>query len=252
MNFDGLRSAAISKKPLESKSNQVGQDTRLTYTNVGTRSSKSYNSNSKGSAINSFPKMALILVLGVVGFLGYKNLYSPTKKREIARKSEQDKQSVSGKIEMAAMALTRLSISSEPNGAKIFVDGVSTNQYTPAIVTVTSNKPATITLTKEGFYKYQQTKTFNSASTLSATLLSTPAMGFLNIIIRNGGENPAIFINGTRLNEKLPIVEYAVPANQELEIEAKNPFTNSTDKTKVKVMTNKIQTVELILGRKQQ
>lgn len=254
VNFDGLRSAAVTKKPIEAKSNQVGQDTRLTFTNVGTKSSlgKNYNSNSKNSAMDSLPKMALILILGVVGFLGYKNLYSPTKKREIARKTEQDKQTESGKIEMAAMALTRLSISSEPSGAKIFVDGVSANQYTPAIVTVTSNKPATITLTKEGFYKYQQTKTFNSASTLSATLLPTPAMGYLNIIIRNGGESPAIFINGIRLTEKLPIVEYAVPANQELEIEAKNPFTNSMDKTKVKVMTNKVQTVELILGRKQQ
>ena len=256
MNFDGLRAAVINKKTLESKFNphQVGQDTRLTYTNVGTKSNlnKKYSSNSKRSTMDSISKMALILVLGAVGFLGYKNLYSPTKKREIARKSEQDKQATSGKIEMAAMALTRLSLSSQPSGAKIFVDGVSTNQYTPAIVTVTSNKPATITLTKEGFHKYQQTKTFNSASTLSATLLPMPDMGYLNIVIRNGGESPAIFINGIRLNEKLPIVEFAVPANQELEIEAKNPFTNSMDKIKVKVMTNKIQTVELILGRRQQ
>ena len=199
-----------------------------------------------------FPKIALILVLAVAGFLGYKNLYAPTKKREIARKAEQAKQIESGNIEMAATASTRLSVSSEPTGAKIFIDGESTNQFTPAIVTVTSNKPVTITLIKEGFYKYQQTKTLTAASTLSAKLIPTPAMGYLNIIVRNGGESPAIFINGVRLNEQLPIVEYAVPANQELEVEAKNPFTNSMDKAKVKVMTNKVQTVELILGRKQQ
>lgn len=258
ISLDGLRSAAINKKPMDVKQsgyNNIGQDTRLTYTNHGSKSSfnKSYNQPAKSSsAMDALPKIALILVLGVVGFLGYKNLYSPTKKREIARKAEQAKQVDSGNIEMAATASTRLSVSSDPTGAKIFIDGVSTNQFTPAIVTVTSNKEVTITLIKEGFYKYQQKQTLSAASTLSAKLIPTPAMGYLNIIVRNGGESPAIFINGVRLNERLPITEYAVPANQELEIEAKNPFTNSMDKTKVKVMTNKIQTVELILGRKQQ
>jgi eukaryotic-like serine/threonine-protein kinase len=257
ISLDGLRSAAVSKKPIDLKPqgyNNIGQDTRVTYTNHGSKPNlnKSYNQTGKNSsAMDVFPKIALIFILGVVGFLGYKNLYSPTKKREIARK-EQAKQVESGNIEMAATASTRLSVSSEPTGAKIFIDGVSTNQFTPAIVTVTSNKEVTITLIKEGFYKHQQKKTLTAASSLSAKLIPTPAMGYLNIIVRNGGESPAIFINGVRLNEKLPIVEYAVPANQELEVEAKNPFTNSMDKIKVKVMTNKIQTVELILGRKQQ
>ncbi|MBC7457023.1 MAG: serine/threonine protein kinase [Bdellovibrionaceae bacterium] len=259
ISLAGLRSAAMGKKQNDSKIqgyNNIGQETRFTYTNHGSKTgfNKSYsNPKNKASAMDAFPKLALILVLGIIGFLGYKNLYNtPTKKREIARKAEQAKQLESGNIEMAATASTRLSVSSEPTGAKIFVDGVSTNQFTPAIVTVTSNKEVTITLIKEGFYKYQQKKTLTSASSLAAALLPTPAMGYLNIIVRNGGESPSIFINGVRLNEKLPIVEYAVPANQELEIEAKNPFANSMDKTKVKVMTNKIQTVELILGRKQQ
>jgi serine/threonine protein kinase len=255
LSLDGLRTAGVNKKPMDIKGyNNIGQDTRLTFTNHGSKSNinKNYKSSNKTSAIDAFSKLALILVLGIVGFLGYKNFYStPTKKREIARKAEQAKQMESGDIEMAATASTRLSVSSEPSGAKIFIDGLSTNQFTPAIVTVTSNKEITITLIKEGFYKHQQKKTLTSASSLKATLLPTPAMGYVNIIVRNGGESPAIFINGVRLNEKLPIVEYAVPANQDLEIEAKNPFTNSMDKAKVKVMTNKIQTVELILGRKQ-
>lgn len=256
ISLDGLRNAAVNKKSHDQKGyNNIGQDTRLTHTHHGSKSTmnKVYSQLPKKSAMEALPKLALIFVLGVVGFLGYKNFYStPTKKREIARKAEQAKLMESGNIEMAATASTRLSVSSEPTGAKIFVDGISTNQFTPAIVTVTSNKEITITLIKEGFYKYQQKKTLTQASSLTANLLPTPAMGYLNIIVRNGGESPAIFINGVRLNEKLPVVEYAVPANQELEIEAKNPFTNSMDKTKVKVMTNKIQTVELILGRKQQ
>jgi serine/threonine-protein kinase len=258
ISLDGLRTAAINKKTVDHKTqvyNNLNQDTRLTYTNhsLKTNIHKNHNLESKNTIKDIFPKMALILVLGFVGFLGYKNFYTtPTKKREVSQKREQNKQIESGNIEMAATASTRLSVSSEPSGAKIFIDGVTTNQFTPAIVTVTSNKPVTITLIKEGFYKYQQIKTLTSAASLIATLLPTPAMGYLNIIVHNGGENPAIFINGVRLNEKLPVVEYAVPANQELEIEAKNPFTNSMDKAKVKVMTNKIQTVELILGRKQQ
>ena len=35
---------------------------------------KNYNSNS--SIADALPKMAMILVLGLVGFLGYKNIYS--------------------------------------------------------------------------------------------------------------------------------------------------------------------------------
>ncbi len=255
ISLDGLRSAAVNKKPTEPKIpsyNNIGQDTRVTYTNYSqSKSVTQKSSSSKDSILEVISKMAMILVLSVMGYLGYKNLYSIEKKKDIAKKIEQPK-TVEGKIEMAATAATRLSVSSEPSGAKIFVDGVSTNQFTPAIVTVTSNKPVTITLTKEGFYKYSQTKTLTSASSLAATLLPTPAMGYLNIIVRNGGESPAIFINGVRLNEKPPINEYAVPANQDIEVQATNPFTNSMDKTKVKVMTNKIQTVELILGRKQQ
>jgi eukaryotic-like serine/threonine-protein kinase len=256
ISLDGLRNAAIAKKPIDQKhttfNSNIGQETRLTYTNHGhSKSNINKNYQQKSSVIDVLPKMALILVLGVVGFLGYKNLYAPAKKKEIARKNDAEKKIDSGKIEMAATASTRLSLSSEPSGAKIFIDGVSTNQFTPAIVTVTSNKPITVTLTKEGYYKYQQIKTISSASSLSATLLPTPAMGYLSIVIRNGGESPVVSINGVRLNEKLPIVEYAVPANQDIEVEAINPYSKAMDKVKVKVMTNKIQTVELILGRKQ-
>lgn len=254
INLEGLRQAGVNKKPLEMKpvnSNSgvsLGSDTRITYSNA---SQIHHKNRPKNSIMEFLPQLILILILATTGFIGYKNLYAPTKKREIAKKTETTPSVESGNIEMAATASTRLSVSSEPSGAKIFIDGVSTNQFTPAIVTVTPNKAVNITLTKEGFYKYQINKTFTSASTLSATLLPTPAMGYLNIVVRNGGENPTIFINGVRLNEKLPIVEYAVPANQEIEVEATNPFTNSMDKTKVKVMTNKIQNVELILGRTQ-
>ena len=142
----------------------------------------------------------------------------------------------------------RLSVSSEPSGAKIFVEGLDTNQSTPAIITVPAKKVVTITLAKDGFYKYQQRRSFDSADSLSASLVPTPNMGYLNIIVRNGGQNPIVFINGTRVNEKLPVVEYAVPAGQELEIIAQSQNAQSTDKTKVTVQANKIQTVELILG----
>jgi PEGA domain len=162
---------------------------------------------------------------------------------------EQEKVKNFNASSVVAFSSTRLSISSDPSGAKIFVDGINTNQFTPAIITVSSGKPANIALIKEGFNKYQVVRTVTTASSLSATLQPTTAIGYLNIIVRNGGENPVVFINGVRLNEKLSIVEYAIPSNQEIEIEAKNQLLNSSAKTKIRVMTNKIQTVDLTIGR---
>ena len=256
VNLDGLSAITmnhrLSKKsvggiinPLEAKTNH----TKSYVTNSQAHINVKLNTEKDSSFKELFPKIALILIISITGFFGYKNLYSTSSKRTLAAKTIEIKEVPAGKIDMATTASTRLSVSSEPSGARISIDGVATSQLTPSIITVTSNKIVTITLSKEGFYKYQSAKEYSGAASLNANMIPTPPMGYLNIYVENGGENPVVSINGNRLSEKLPINQYAVPAGDEIEVSAINPFSQLSDSVKIKVSENKIQTIQLVLGR---
>lgn len=249
INLEGLRSASMAKK-------SPANDTRSTYTQTynSSQTSSSVSKNRKNYTTPSFteflPRLALMGVIAFAGWFGYKNYFtSELKKPNPSVAQTKNPKVVESQIDMAATASTRLSLSSEPSGAKIFIDNESVNQFTPAIVTVTANKQVKVTLIKEGYYKYEIVKEFNGASSLTATLTPTPAMGYINIYVLNGGDSSIITINGVRLSAKPPINQYAVPANTEIEVQAVNPINNLKDKAKIKVMANKTQTLQLILGR---
>jgi hypothetical protein len=103
---------------------------------------------------------------------------------------------------------------------------------------------------KDGFQRYETNKQFTQTASFAATLLPQTSGGYLNIYIVNGGAKPAIFVNGQRLAEELPIKKYRVNANTEIVIYAENSITRLSDQVKVKLAADEIKDIELILGRK--
>lgn len=264
IHLEGVRNASINKTPTPQVSNLQKPNfsaDRTQITNI-TQMNRLSNLHSQTQSSSPTIKIAIIASLVVAIFVGYKFLIDDNKTRPKLNASKSThsapNQQVntglnnSGTIEMAAQAITKLSVNSEPSSARIIIDGVDTGQITPAIVNVTANKNIKISLVKSGYYKYEVEKLFSTPSSMNARLMIAPEMGYINIHIVNGGENSIISINGQRIQETPPINQYAVPANTDIEIEAVNPITHLKDKQIIKVLPNKTQNIQLILGRSSQ
>lgn len=152
-------------------------------------------------------------------------------------------------MDISSSAVVKVSISSQPSGARIFLDGADTGRSTPAIVTMNANKDTKITLKKESYYQYEVTKSFNDTGILTTTLQQMPQAGFININVQNGGVKPVIYVNNQRLSELPPIKRYAVTANTQVTVTAVNPITQLKDEVTVKVESGGETNVDLILGR---
>lgn len=228
----------VMPKPMSNETN-VGQGTRITQ---NTRINYPPAGNSE-SMTDIVMKLVVIIAMGCAGFYGYTKYMNP--KAKIAKKQAVEE----GQVDLSATAAVKVSISSQPSGARIFLDGVDSGRSTPAIVTVTANKDTKITLKKDSYYQYEVTKTYNDTGILTTTLQQMPQAGFININVQNGGAKPVIYVNNQRLSEQPPIKRYAVTADSQVTVSAVNPITQLKDEITVKVESNKEVNVDLILGR---
>ena len=228
----------VMPKPMSNETN-VGQGTRITQ---NTRINYPPTGNSESMA-DVVMKLVIIAVMGFAGFYGYTKYMNP--KAKMAKKQTVTE----GQVDMSATAVVKVSISSQPSGARIFIDGIDSGNSTPAIVTMTANKDTKITLKKDSYYQYEITKSFTDTGILSTTLQQMPQAGFININVQNGGAKPVIYVNNQRLSEQPPIKRYAVTADSQVTVSAVNPITQLKDEITVKVESNKEVNVDLILGR---
>ena len=264
VSLDGIRSSFGNKTGLHpNKVKPNFSETRVTQvTNFGKSKVLPPNKSASNGLSGLSSKALLIVGLSVIGFLGYNHFFKDDNKATISSKKSKkapvaatpnnvpDAAGTSGKYEMSLEASTKLSITSNPSGAQIYIDDQDTYQTTPALVNVTANKNLKIKLVKAGYYLYQIERQYSEPSTLDASLSQVPVMGYVDIIVMNGGSSTVISINGNRLSLAAPIKQYAVPANEVLNISAINPLTNLRDDMQIKVLPNKTQTIQLILGRK--
>jgi len=134
-------------------------------------------------------------------------------------------------------------IQSNPTGARIAIDGQDTGMITPAQRSIEYGKEFSISLRKEG-YQYYERKEIASQKGLviKASLLPMPKMGYINLELVNGGLNPVVIINGVRIDEKLPLKNYAVIAG--------NPFTGLSGEQTVRVGQNQKIQVNLLLTQR--
>ena len=156
-----------------------------------------------------------------------------------------------GKFDLAATASVKVSINSDPSGARIFVNGIDTLRTTPAIIALPANIESAIKLkSNDSYYDYDLKKIFKEAESLTLSLQKLPKSGFINLSVQNGGANPVLYINGRRLTEAPPLKKYKVTPNTELVIQAVNPITQLRDEVTVIVPQDEEKNIELILGRK--
>lgn len=238
IDFGDIKNAKMNKAaPVRS------QEATATNYNTRTQTSRSYvpPKNSKESFVDMISKLVIIGCMGVGGYFGYDKYFGP-RKPATAKVTQ-------GQVDLSATASVKVSISSQPSGARIFIDDQDTGRTTPAIVTLTANRNAKITLKKESHYQYEVVKSFNDTGILTTTLQQIPQAGFININVQNGGAKPVIFVNNQRLSELPPIKRYAVTASSHVTVSAVNPITQLKDEVTVKVDSNKEVNVNLILGR---
>lgn len=257
ITLDGIRSVGLNKNKITQShalnSNfDNGPSTRVTnITQFSKMSYTSSNQKSKSDSGSLFVKFIFVATFGYASYWGYNNFVKPQQEIVITtNKIKKPVTPVTGQIDMGSTAKVSISVTSQPVGARILIDNKDTGQLTPSIVPIIANKEVVISLVKDGYQRYETNKQFNQTSSFTGTLLPQVKGGYLNIYVVNGGAKPAIFVNGQRLTEELPIKKYRVNANSEVVVYVENAITRLSDQVKVKVAADEIKDVELILGRK--
>lgn len=240
----------IENKTLSKATGSVPINTQWTSTGIGnTRTAIK-----KGPDFGSWALNAAIAVVFAVGawilfknFSGNKSAMSNLATHEMPLKNP-GAAATSGSVDMAATAQYSVTIESTPPGARIYIDGADTGAFTPNRRMVTGNRPLAINLRKDGFLNYENNITVNSnAQSVKATLQPMPQSGFISVNLINGGANPILEVNGQRLNEKIPIERYTIPANVPVRVRAHNPYTGASAEQVVTIRENEKKNVELIL-----
>ncbi len=139
-------------------------------------------------------------------------------------------------------------IESIPPGARVLMNDKDTGQITPARITVEKNKSTKISLLKDGYLPYDRTEHFpNLTQSLKATLQLAAQIGYISLDVPNGGSSPVVIINGTRLQERLPLKLYAVPANIPITIKVSNPFAKLSAEQSIVVGPNQKRQLKMLL-----
>ena len=136
-----------------------------------------------------------------------------------------------------------INISSNPSGAKIFINGESTGKSTPSQMFFTQNKSLTIELKKVGYTTYKkENMTFTSSSQAFEANLKKALIGYLDIDARPPDPSVRIYINGQYIKKPLPILKHSVNADI-LIIEARNPVTKAYEKKRILLQPNQRRTI---------
>ena len=139
-------------------------------------------------------------------------------------------------------------IDSNPLGAKISIDGKDTGSVTPAILKVEPNKEFSLGLRYDG-YAVSETgqKVENDNEIKKVKLQHLSQTGYIFIDVVNGGADPVIIVNGSKISQKPPIKLLPVPADTPVLIQAFNTFSKLSAETTVSVAIDSRKNITLIL-----
>ncbi|PIS10035.1 MAG: hypothetical protein COT73_11535 [Bdellovibrio sp. CG10_big_fil_rev_8_21_14_0_10_47_8] len=202
----------------------------------------------------------LVAVLLAVGGYGWNNRdqvmtrLSPWlshQENPIVAATESGNVSSEGQADFTSKQAYVVFIDSNPSGARIFIDNQDSGMLTPARKTLDAGRDFTLSLRRDGYQYYEKRETANTnGKQINATLLPLPKMGYINLDLFNAGSNPVIVINGQRVDEKLPLRNYAVPAGTPVRIQVHNPFSGLSAEQVVRVELNQRVQVKLILSQR--
>lgn len=244
-----VKPATTSSRATNASRTGIPNSTR-THINLNTRSKITLK---RQSTFDPFITLFIVAIVFVGGLLFWKNpsvkaMFS--KDKTVASTSESDQalpKPEEHQTELAATGLATVTITSDPHGAEIFIDGHNTDTVTPAQIQIPSNKDVVLKLEKIGYLAYENTiYASESGKTFRATLLSGKS-GALNLALINGGAQPVVEINGIKISDKLPLKNYRIPAGIPVVIQASNPFLGLKSEQTIIVEENESKSLELIL-----
>lgn len=139
-------------------------------------------------------------------------------------------------------------IRSNPDRARVVINGVDTGEYTPLRKTLKANVPAQIRLVKEGYSDFITTYTpTTDVGSVDGNLRRLVRVGILYIKIINGGANPELRISGVPVNIKDESEAYYIQAEVGVKIQAFNKLTGLSAEKTVTIHADQRDTVELYL-----
>ena len=155
-----------------------------------------------------------------------------------------------GSIELSTNAPEfAVTIYSQPEKARVFLNGKDTGENTPYRTTLKANTPVPIRLVlEEGYEEFKGTVTPTyEAYSFTGTLTRLRSAGYLFIRIVNGGANPELSINGAPVRIKRESEYYPIQAGVPIIVTAYNRTTGLRAETTVNVSENQKKNVELLL-----
>ncbi|MEK2646542.1 serine/threonine-protein kinase [Bdellovibrio sp. BCCA] len=137
---------------------------------------------------------------------------------------------------------------SNPDRARVVIDGVDTGEFTPARKTVKANTPFSLRLVKEGYTDLVTTITPTyEAYSFTGTMQRLPRVASVIINIVNGGANPELRIAGVPVNIKPSGDAYLIQAEVGVKIQARNKTTGLSAETTVTVPADQRKILDLYL-----
>lgn len=157
-----------------------------------------------------------------------------------------------GDPQQADMAATApeytVMIRSNPDKARVVINGTDTGGYTPMRKTLRANVPANIRLVKEGYSDYVTTYTpTTDVGSIEGNLQRLVRVATLYIKIANGGANPELRISGVPVDIKTENEPYYIQAEVGVKIQAFNKLTGLSAEKTVMIHADQKDTVELYL-----
>lgn len=208
---------------------------------------------------NQFEPMVPFLLLAIIAFSGFMYWKNPAfvkgmfqkNKTTVAQNSNQakpvDPAPEEQQMDMATTSIVTVTVTSDPSGAEIYLNGKQMGVVTPAQVQIPSNKEIILKLNKIGYMPYENTiYSVENGKTFKTTLLSGRS-GALNLALINGGAQPIVEINGIKINDALPLKNYRIPAGMPVVIQASNPFLGLKSQQTIIVQENESKSLEMIL-----
>lgn len=146
---------------------------------------------------------------------------------------------------------TVIVIQSRPSGAEIYINGISTNQQTPARVEVPAELPFSLKLKKDRYLDYEQDNlTAARVNKKYEAVLQKAMLAYIDVIVQPARPNVRLYVNNELLqDETLPLSRYGIPAKTDIRIRAEIPSENLRAEQVVNLREDQRQTVVLKLEK---
>ncbi len=270
VNLEGIKNGAsvVRTKTLTGITNSHTKTKTAHSTPTGVYSQSRVSINRGPSALERAASFAMrtvmILIAGIGLWWGYDKYFekftmsrdpssrvgmAPTAAVPVTQKPPMENPTEEHSADLVSEApLYAVTIYSQPERARIFIDGEDTGEVTPFRTTLKANISVSLRLYAEGYEPFTGTlsPTYD-AYTFTGSMSRLKSIGYLYIRVLNGGANPELLVGGSPLQIKRDNEYYAIQAGVPVTIQVHNKTTGLKAEATVNVTANQKKTLELLL-----